>query len=268
LTARTGEQWQTFRHCSYIPNPANDGDSFHVRANGREYIFRLYFVDTPETDLSVPERVSEQAGYFGTTVSQTLQIGAEAERFTRYELSRPFTVRTCFQDARGRSRLPRYFAFVESNHSDLAESLVAHGLARVYGAASHAPQTNSAGAEWRTLERLEREAKVKKLGGWLFALGNSGRRADIQPSTGDEYFQAFFHPTPAPGAISSTPIPEGAARLNVNTATFEELQSIQGVGPVLAARIIAARPFKSADDLQKVKGIKAKRYAELRSSFE
>jgi competence protein ComEA len=267
-TTRANESWQTFRNCSYLPNPANDGDSFHVRASGRKYIFRLYFVDTPETDMSLPERVREQATYFHTTVSRTLQLGAEAERFTRHELARPFTVRTCFQDARGRSRLPRYFALVESNRSDLAERLVANGLARVYGAASHAPQMNRPEAEWRRLEQLERQARNNRIGGWGIANGRLSQRAAIQPATDADYFQSFFHPTAAPPASSSSSASDNGAKLNINTATSEELQAIHGIGPALAERIIAARPFKSADDLQRVKGIKDKKYTELRPNFE
>jgi DNA uptake protein ComE-like DNA-binding protein len=36
---------------------------------------------------------------------------------------------------------------------------------------------------------------------------------------------------------------------------------------VLAARIIAARPFTTADDLRKVKGIGTKKYEKIRSYF-
>jgi DNA uptake protein ComE-like DNA-binding protein len=36
----------------------------------------------------------------------------------------------------------------------------------------------------------------------------------------------------------------------------------------MAARIIAARPFKSADDLKKVSGIGDKKYAQIRPYFE
>src|SRR6476619_331177 len=112
--ARADEHWVTYNDCRYLPNAANDGDSFHVRAGGREYIFRLYFVDSPETDASLPGRVAEQAKYFAVSTPQTLQIGLDAERFTRQQLARPFTVRTCKQDARGRSRLKRYFAFIQT----------------------------------------------------------------------------------------------------------------------------------------------------------
>ena len=37
---------------------------------------------------------------------------------------------------------------------------------------------------------------------------------------------------------------------------------------VLAARIVAARPFKSADDLRRVKGIGAKKYERIRPFFD
>ena len=46
-------------------------------------------------------------------------------------------------------------------------------------------------------------------------------------------------------------------KLDVNAASLAELQNIPGIGPVVAQRIIEARPFKSADDLQRVKGIGA-----------
>ena len=254
-------QWLTFTNCRYLPNAANDGDSFHVRAGGREYIFRLYFVDTPETDASIPKRVEEQAKYFHLTVPQTLQIGLEAERFTRQKLARPFTVRTCKQDARGRSRRHRYFALIQTENADLGEMLVANGLARVYGAASETPQMDTPETEWRKLERLERAAKQKRLGGWGIGAGRLNTRATMPSGRNQDYFDAFV--SPVEGAPS-----QPGARLDVNTATSQALQDVPGIGPVLASRIIAARPFKSVDELQQVKGIKAKKYAQLRPYFE
>jgi competence protein ComEA len=57
-------------------------------------------------------------------------------------------------------------------------------------------------------------------------------------------------------------------KLDVNAASLAELQNIPGIGPVAAQRIIEARPFKSADDLQRVKGIGAgKRYEKIRPFF-
>jgi competence ComEA-like helix-hairpin-helix protein len=57
-------------------------------------------------------------------------------------------------------------------------------------------------------------------------------------------------------------------RIDINTATEKELKMIPGVGPVMASRIIAARPFRSADDLKKVNGIGDKKYAKIRPYFQ
>lgn len=48
---------------------------------------------------------------------------------------------------------------------------------------------------------------------------------------------------------------ESTCRVNLNTASIEELQKLIGVGPSLAQKIIDARPFKSVLDLIKVNGI-------------
>jgi competence protein ComEA len=57
-------------------------------------------------------------------------------------------------------------------------------------------------------------------------------------------------------------------RIDVNTATEKELRSVPGVEPVIAARIIAARSFSSADDLKKVSGIGDKKYVQIRPYFQ
>jgi competence protein ComEA len=46
-----------------------------------------------------------------------------------------------------------------------------------------------------------------------------------------------------------------ATRVNLNTATQAQLEELPGVGPKMAARIIAARPLSSLKDLDAVKGI-------------
>ena len=46
LSARDqSKDWIVLKDCRLIPNPANDGDSFHVSAGQKEYLFRLYLVD-------------------------------------------------------------------------------------------------------------------------------------------------------------------------------------------------------------------------------
>ena len=259
----------TLENCHYVANAANDGDSFHVRAGNREFIFRLYFVDAPETDRSVPKRVVEQAKYFDVSTSQALQIGLEAEQFTREKLARPFGVRTCKQDARGRSRRKRYFAFVQTETGDLGEQLVANGLARVYGAASETPDLNTPELEWRKLEELERKARQQKIGGWGIESGRLKTRAANQPVTNADSFNLLRRPKARPPTgTASARAAEVAAKLDINSATVETLEGIPGIGPILALRIIAARPFKTADELGRVKGIGKIKYLQARPYFE
>jgi competence ComEA-like helix-hairpin-helix protein len=58
--------------------------------------------------------------------------------------------------------------------------------------------------------------------------------------------------------------PSPAGRINVNTATAAELAGLPGIGPVIARRIVEGRPYRSVDDLARVKGIGKKRLEEIR----
>jgi competence protein ComEA len=70
----------------------------------------------------------------------------------------------------------------------------------------------------------------------------------------------------SPGGAGTAGAPRGPIRLS--TATAEELQTIPGVGPVTAERIIQYReqngPFRSVEDLDAVPGIGPTRLAQLR----
>ncbi len=278
--------WVTLQGGHYLIKRPNDGDSFHVSVEGHEYIFRLYFVDAPETSAEFGDRVEEQATYFGVTVDQVLQVGELAKEFTREKLADSFFVRTCWEDAGGRSRMQRFYAFVQTRTGDLGEQLVENGLARAHLATAKPEGLTSAAAEWKNLIKLEHKAKREKVGGW----GANEERMTVraqQPESerGIDPFK-FFHPAgempvqaaakPAatPGA---TPLPSeettpsgfpAQTKLDVNTASLTELENVPGIGPSIAERIIEARPFKSADDLQRVKGIgTGKRYEKIRPFF-
>lgn len=54
------------------------------------------------------------------------------------------------------------------------------------------------------------------------------------------------------------------APVDLNRASLEELVSLDGIGPKLAARIRAARPFHSVAELARVPGIGPKKFALLR----
>ena len=270
--------WVTLQGGHYLVKRANDGDSFHVSVQGKEYIFRLYFVDAPETTNEFRDRIEEQANYFGVTVDQVLKLGELAKVYTREKLSGPFLVRTCWEDAMGRSRMQRFYAFVQTNNGDLGEQLVESGLARIHGASAKPEALTSAASELQKLERLERKAKQERVGGWG---ANEGRmlarpqhpKSEKSVDPFNKFFQPqSFPPTTAPapsassGQVPSSRLPP-EEKLDVNTTSQAELENIAGIGPVIAQRIIAAQPFKSADDLRKVKGIGDKKYLKIRPSF-
>jgi competence protein ComEA len=53
-------------------------------------------------------------------------------------------------------------------------------------------------------------------------------------------------------------------KININTASRAELESLPGVGPAVADNIINARPFKAVKDLKEVSGIGEQRYDDIR----
>lgn len=69
--------------------------------------------------------------------------------------------------------------------------------------------------------------------------------------------------SPAPSGAAAAPAP-----LDLNAATLEQLDTLPGIGPALAARIVAYRdehgPFRQIEQLNEVKGIGARTLEKLR----
>jgi competence protein ComEA len=52
--------------------------------------------------------------------------------------------------------------------------------------------------------------------------------------------------------------------VDLNPASAAELESLPEIGPALARRIIEGRPYRSVEDLLRIKGIGKRRLAEIR----
>jgi competence protein ComEA len=111
-----------------------------------------------------------------------------------------------------------------------------------------------------------------------------GLRAGTDPATvnlaralvdGEQVVVSAGHataPDPGPNGGRSEPESSGGAgasdvRLDLNTASAEQLEGLDGIGPVLAERIVTYRTdngrFTSVDDLRQVSGIGPKIFAAI-----
>ncbi len=161
-----------------VQHEDNDGDSFHVKAGGRQFELRLYFVDAPEKYLSdryerQRERVEEQGQDLGgISPEQAVEVGNAAKMFSERELKgKTFTVYTYWEQVYDGDR---YYGFVElADGSYLGTKLVESGLARIHtkGPGSRErPVPTPAGKSFHQhremLYDLERKAKRGKVGAW------------------------------------------------------------------------------------------------------
>lgn len=93
------------------------------------------------------------------------------------------------------------------------------------------------------------------------AVGNRSTSVAFAPLT-----VTAAEPTPSDDISAQTAAAE-PERININTATAAELESLPGIGPKLAARIVDYRaangPFQSPEELMNVSGIGEKTYAGL-----
>ena len=110
-----------------------------------------------------------------------------------------------------------------------------------------------------------REAGGPRRGAQLTALNLAALLTDAQQ---------VMVPAPAPESATApsdeAPSSAGETLVNVNTATAEELETLSGIGEVLAAAIIQYRdengPFTSVDELLEVSGIGEVTLEEIRES--
>lgn len=59
--------------------------------------------------------------------------------------------------------------------------------------------------------------------------------------------------------------PESGAAVNINAASQEGLESLPGIGPVLAQRVIESRPYHAIEDILRVSGIGPSGFEKMKS---
>ena len=160
------KEWVMLTNCQYLAHADNDGDSFRVRGGTNEFLLRLYFVDTPETNLRYAERTREQSEYFGVTLDEAMKGGRDARDFVRDTLREPFTVWTRWASAAGRSKESRYYGIILVGTNSLDEVLVSKGLAQPKGVRPNLPTGQKASAHQDKLKALEADAKKRRVGLW------------------------------------------------------------------------------------------------------
>jgi DNA uptake protein ComE-like DNA-binding protein len=80
-------------------------------------------------------------------------------------------------------------------------------------------------------------------------------------------------PTPAakPGAKkapAAAPAPAAAAPVDLNMADQKALESLPGIGPALAKKIMEGRPYQSVDDLSRIKGMTKAKIKTIKDKVE
>src|SRR5256885_8862439 len=165
-SAAEHKEWVKLTDCRYLDGPENDGDSFRVRSDDKEFTARLYYVDAPETNLPQGDRVREQSLHFGITLDETLNAGEKAKQRAKEFLQKPFVIWTRWATAGGRGRESRYYVIIEVDGKNLAEILVSEGFARTKGVSAPPPSGGKGKEFMEHLDDLEKTAREKRAGAW------------------------------------------------------------------------------------------------------
>ncbi|MEZ5328550.1 MAG: thermonuclease family protein [Verrucomicrobiales bacterium] len=156
--------------CELVESRANDGNTFRVRHRDNEYVFRLYFVDAPETTNSSPDRIRSQTKYFNyITEQQLLETGIEAREFALKILrTRPFTVFTQWDKL---LQSHRFYGMIQVTTNEgerrfLSEFLSNRGYAAIETVGRKLPNGVEENVYRTHLRGLEEVAQKARVGAW------------------------------------------------------------------------------------------------------
>ena len=257
-TSLLAAELETIENASLVEAGLNDGDSFKVKADGKELHLRLYYVDCPETTYGSKTdwgRATTQQYHFGLEDLDTVvRFGKQATAYVKRVLSRPFTIHTSYAQALGRSATGRYYAFIETHDGrDLGHLLVEQGLARIHGVRRTAPDGTPKKIVKAELQGLLDIAIWKHIGIWQSTkpdLLRKGRKLLLEEER--KYLESQKKRTSCDDPI------------DLNTASTDRLQQLHGIGPVKAAKIAAGRPYRSVEDLLNIPDIGKKTLEKIR----
>ena len=252
-TALQAAELETIENATLIEAGLNDGDSFKVKADGKVLHLRLYYVDCLETAAGTDaelERIREQQYHFGLEdPAAAVRFGKQAAAYVKGVLSRPFTVHTGYAFAPGRSATGRYYAFIETHDDrDLGHLLVEQGLARIHGKTRPAPDGTPSQTVLKELQDMRSVAMLNRAGIWGETNPRLLSEMHKRQREKDRERKAFREKLKAKRTSCDEP-------LDLNAASQEQLQQLQGIGEVKAATIIAGRPYRSVENLLKIPGI-------------
>ncbi len=165
------ETFKIFPRATLVESRANEADTLRIRIGNDEHIFVLYFVDALEASMNHPQRVADQARYFGRTNEKVItSTGAEAAAYVAELLkTHPFEVLTRWE------RVPntlRYYALIrylreDGRHVYLMDLLLRKGYARLDGVDTLLPADNRDLPTYLAeLMELSRKAREEKQGVW------------------------------------------------------------------------------------------------------
>lgn len=159
--------YEHYLGCTLVENRQNDGDSFVIRLpGGREEIFRLYFVDCPESAFRTyahnennSERIRQQAADMGgITPEQAVELGQRAKHFTLDLLaSQPFEIFTRWDSPFKDHRYHAHVQVMQNGHPRwLDELLMEQGLVRIKTKPADLPDGTSAAQHLEKLRTLRK----------------------------------------------------------------------------------------------------------------